>query len=100
MWRPYAEPVPHYSRQPGRRHLYAAVMKTAQRPREKATVKWERREKKQVECSGKKVRAGSGILKRSNYFEINLQNCLTGAAPTKKIGFKTAVIGLFKHTEL
>lgn len=46
MWRPYAEPLPHYSRQPGQRHLYAAVMKTAQRPREKATVKWERRGKK------------------------------------------------------
>lgn len=53
-----------------------------------------------MECSGKKVRAGSGILKRSNYFKINLQNCLTGAASAKKWVFKAAVIGPFKHTEL
>lgn len=42
-WRPYAEPVPHYSRQPGLQHLYAVVMKSPQRPREKGTVKWEER---------------------------------------------------------
>lgn len=40
---PYAEPFPHYSGRSGRQHLYAVVMKTAQRPSEKATLKWEER---------------------------------------------------------
>lgn len=40
-WCPYAEPLPHYSRHSGQQQLYAVVMKTPQRPREKATMKKE-----------------------------------------------------------
>lgn len=41
-WCPYAEAAPHYSRNSGQQHLYAVVMKTPQRPREKATIKGEK----------------------------------------------------------
>lgn len=43
LWCPYVEPLPHYSRQSRQQHLDAVVMKTPQRPREKATVEWEER---------------------------------------------------------